>query len=98
MDERKSCSMRYMPLRSFKGRESAPTRGQRRAKKYFTVAARYALACKTSAMMLSFTELIPPGFQLSDRGNSRRSHTHGSNRNRIARHVIVNGRRNCTHC
>jgi len=51
--------------------------------------ARDISAREAFAMALRNRELTP-------RDGSRRSHIHGSNRNRIALHVMLNGRRNRT--
>ena len=68
------------------------TQGRTITREYFTVVARDTSACKTFAMALSVSTKI----HLHLLGNSRRSHTHGSNRNRIVLHVMLSGRRNST--
>ena len=65
---------------------------------HFTLAAKNEFACKTLAVASSFLMNLSPGPQVFGGGNSRRSHTHGSSRNRIALHVMLNGRRNSTRC
>ena len=77
------------------------TRSQHRPKKprgaqmYLTLVTRNMSACLKAFTVASsfrtkvFHELL---------GISKRSHTHGSNRNRIALHVMLNGRRNRILC
>ena len=47
-------------------------------------------------MELSLLTKVRSGSQSTGRGISRRFHIHGTNRNRIALHVMLNGRRNFT--
>ena len=63
--------------------------------KYFTLVAKKESAYKVSAMVLNFPVMIPsPEPRLCGGGKSRRSHIQGTNRNRIALHVMLSGRRN----
>ena len=67
----------------------------RGAQTYLTLATRNMSAFRKAFTVTSsfrtkfFRELL---------GTSKRSHTRGSNRNRIALHVMLNGRRNRTLC
>ena len=63
---------------------------------HLTLVARNASARMAFTMAISFVVRISPELLLRD--NSRRSHTHGTNRNRIALHVMLNGRRNSIRC
>ena len=89
--------MRDPPSRTFisKEHESAMTEGQRRTREYFTLAARNVSVRKAYPMVMSPRETCSSDLRVDCPGTSRRSHTHGSNRNRIALHVALSGRRNC---
>ena len=64
---------------------------EQRTRKYFTVVARDISAHEAFAMEVMFPTKSP-------RDGSRRSHIHGSNRNRITLHVMLKGRRNRACC
>jgi len=68
-------------------------------RKYLTMVARDMSARRAPVMLLRFLERIGPEPQSG--GGSRhstRSHIHGSNRARIALHVMLSGSRNCNRC
>ena len=68
----------------------------RSAQKYFTLVAKNVPTYGPFTMVLSFCTVCPCSAQPTRWGISRRSQTHGSNRNRIALHVALNGRRKST--
>ena len=72
------------------------TQDRRRTRKYLTLAARNASLCKAFATALSCHTACFSDLQLDGLGTSIRSQIHGSNRNRIALHVMLSGRRNFT--
>ena len=77
----------------------APNQGRSRARKYLTMAARDMSARRAPVMVLRFLERI--GSEPQSGGGSRysmRSHTHDSNRSRIALHVMLSGSRNRNRC
>lgn len=74
------------------------TQGQKVQRSYFTLAAKNMFACEAFPIALSLPANTSPEFQLRRGVTSRRSHTQGSNRIRIVRHVTLNGRRNFTRC
>jgi len=62
---------------------------------YLTQVARDVSACKAFTMVSSFLKICPSEpLLLLTSGHSMRSHIHGSNRNRIALHVMLNNSRN----
>ena len=67
--------------------------------KYFTLVARDVSARKALTMVSSFRGTPPSELQFgADSMHSTRSHIHGSNRKRIALHVMLSGSRNRTRC
>jgi len=70
------------------------------AQTYFTLAARSMSVRKVPMVALNFPGVPPsgPGLQFGNMRRSTHSHIHGSNRNRIALHVMLNDSRNRTRC
>ena len=64
----------------------------RKALGYFTLVATNLSPCKAYAIVLRFFADVSSELR---QDNAMHSHTHGSNRNLIALHVILNGRRDC---
>ena len=72
--------------------------GQRNTQRYFTLVTRYVPMCAGSVMRVKFAKSFIVHTEAKwprVRDSSIRSHIHGINRNRIALHIILNGRRNC---
>ena len=63
-----------------------------KGQKYFTLVATNLSACKAFTIVSRFLAKV---FSELHRDNARYSHTHGRNRNLIALHVMLNGRRDC---
>ena len=69
--------------------------GTKKGGRYLTLVAKNVSARTAFVMALSFLILTSNvGLRLLGAGDSRRSHIHGINRNRIALHVMLSGSRN----
>jgi hypothetical protein len=84
-------------VRNLQRMQISPDPGTNNGWTYFTLMPRYGSARKALTMALGprieySTPVQSPG------STSARSHIHGSNRNRIALHVMLNERRNFTRC
>ena len=78
------------------GHESTSVQGQGKAQTYLTLVAIDMSACKALSRELSIPLKVVCESRLKGGGIPRHSHIHGSNRNRIAQHVMLNDRRNWT--
>ena len=63
-----------------------------KTQKYFTLVATNLSACKAFVMVLRLLTRVSSELR---QDNARYSHSHGRNRNLIALHVMLNGRRDC---